>query len=162
MSTLKLLSSLQTTQSSLFVWSARSFLYHNLPLNEVYARNGINILLSTTCHYVELVLKSEQPLIFSAFRMSGLAPSQICLHWLKQCFLNYLDWPNIIAFVAICLVCGIDYQTYFCVAVLKHLNTNQSIVQHHTNKDLQFYLRVRERGDFLVWGAMTGFKFFIH
>lgn len=44
---------------------------------------------------------------------------------------------------------GADYQTYFCVAILKHLNLkndlndiNQKIIQHHTYKDLQIYLKV--------------------
>ena len=45
---------------------------------------------------------------------------------------------------------GVDYQTYFCVAILKHLNLendlnniNQKIIQHHTYKDLQIYLKVK-------------------
>lgn len=111
-----------------------------------YARgdnSGVSPLLATTCHYVELILKTEQPLVFSAFRMSGLTPAQICLHWIKQCFLNHIDWPEIVAFLVAELVLGIDYQTYFCVVLLKHMNgRNQSIVQHHTNRDLQFFLRV--------------------
>lgn len=118
------------------LWPAFS---HSIRRNIFY---GTTILLPTTCHYVELILKTEQPLIFSAFRMSGLAPSQICFHWIKQSFLNYLDWPNIIGFITVCLVLGIDYQTYFCVAIIRHLNKNQNIVQHHTNRDLQFFLRV--------------------
>lgn len=104
--------------------------------------NGMNVLLLTTCHYLELILKTEQPLIFSAFRMSGLAPSQICLHWIKQSFLNYLDLPDLVTYLALCFVLGLDYQTYFCVVILRHLNFNQNIVQHHTNRDLQFFLRV--------------------
>lgn len=73
--------------------------------------------------------------------MSGLAPSQICSHWLKQFFWNYLDWPDIVMFINQCLVFGVDYQTYYCLAILKHLNENQKIVQHHTYKDLQIYLK---------------------
>jgi hypothetical protein len=81
--------------------------------------------------------------------MSGLSPSQICLNWLKQCFWNYLDWSDIVGYISICFIFGMDYQVYFCISVLKFLNekneTNsisQKISQHHTLKDLQFYLRV--------------------
>lgn len=133
---------------SSFLWSVR--LYSNeFILSNVYTKHGINILISTTCHYIEHILKIELPLIFSAFRMSGLAPSQICSHWLKQCFWNYLDWSDIVTYITICIMYGVDYQTYFCVAILKHLNKknesnkfSENIVQHHTYKDLQFYLKV--------------------
>jgi len=73
--------------------------------------------------------------------MSGMAPSQICSHWLKQFFWNYLDWADIVLFVNICLILGVDYMAYYCVAVLKHLNERQKIVKHHTYKDLQVYLK---------------------
>ena len=107
-----------------------------------FSLNGINLSLPTTCQFIELILKIEQPLVFSAFRMSGIAPSQICSHWLKQCFWNYLDWNDIMLYLSICIIFGIDYQAYVCVAVLKHLNQNQTIVQHHTYKDLQIFLKV--------------------
>jgi hypothetical protein len=127
-----------------------SSIYSNeLFLSRLLSRNTISILLPTTCHYIEHILKLELPLIFSAFRMSGLSPSQICLNWLKQCFWNYLDWPDIAAYLSICFIFGMDYQVYFCVSILKFLNERNDsnieslkISQHHTFKDLQFYLRV--------------------
>ena len=39
--------------------------------------NGINVILGTICHYIEYIMQLELPLLFSAFRMSGLAPSQV-------------------------------------------------------------------------------------
>jgi len=147
-SSIKFLYNFYNLQLSAFLWSVRLYSNETL-LSNVYNKNGINILISTTCHYVEHILKIELPLVFSAFRMSGLAPSQICSHWLKQCFWNYLDWPDIITYLSICIVFGVDYQTYFCVAILKHLNLkndlndiSQKVIQHHTYKDLQIYLKV--------------------
>ena len=139
--TLKFLYNFHCLKMSSFLWPARLF-SNNHQIAGVYSSSGISVLIPTTCHYIELILKIELPYIFSAFRMSGLAPSQICSHWLKQFFWNYLDWPDIAMFVSTCLVFGIDYQAYFCVAILRHLNQDQKIVQHHTYRDLQIYLKV--------------------
>lgn len=62
------------------------------------------------------------------------------LHWLSQCFWNYLDWPEICHYVSTCVVMGPDYQVYMCVAVLKHLQ--QDILQHTQTQDLQVFLKV--------------------
>lgn len=35
---------------------------------------------------------------------------QICQHWLRQCFWNYLDWEEICLYICTCLTMGIDYQ----------------------------------------------------
>ena len=126
---------------SSLLWSARLF-GNDSVIASTFSNKGICFLLPTTCQYIELILKQELPLIFSAFRMSGLAPSQICSHWLKQCFWNYLDWNDIVTFLTICIVFGIDYQTYFCVSILKHLNKNLAIFKHHTYKDLLIFLKV--------------------
>ncbi|CAF1079124.1 unnamed protein product [Brachionus calyciflorus] len=145
-------------QISSLLWSARLF-SNNFLISNVYTKNGINILLPTTCHYIELILKIELPLIFSAFRMSGLSPSLICSNWLKQCFWNYLDWPEIVTYTSLCIIFGIDFQTYFCVSILKHLNekqtdnpmyNNQSIIQHHTDRDLQIFLKEGQIENFKI------------
>ena len=139
---------------SSFLWPAR--LYGNTTLiSNVHAIQGISILIPTVCHYIELILKIELPFIFSAFRMSGLAPSQICSHWLKQLFWNYLNFSDIVMFVNICLVLGVDYMAYFCVSILKHLNDNQKIVQRHTYKDLQVYLKENQIENFQVEKHVT-------
>ncbi|KAJ8396240.1 hypothetical protein AAFF_G00021070 [Aldrovandia affinis] len=86
-----------------------------------------------------MLLKAEVPLVFSAFRMSGFTPSQICQQWLGQCFWNYLDWPEICHYVATCVVMGPDYQVYMCVALLKHLQPD--VLQHTQRQDLQVFLK---------------------
>lgn len=47
----------------------------NLPIE--IAQSGIHPIYSCTAHYVEMLLKAEVPLVFSAFRMSGFTPSQV-------------------------------------------------------------------------------------
>ena len=58
-------------------------------------------------------------------------------------------------FVNICLVLGVDYMAYFCVSILKHLNDNQKIVQRHTYKDLQVYLKENQIENFQVEKHVT-------
>lgn len=41
------------------------------------AESGITPLYWCTAHYVEMLLKAEVPLVYSAFRMSGFTPSQV-------------------------------------------------------------------------------------
>ncbi len=139
-STLKFLYNFHCLRLSAFLWPARLYLNDTL-ISSIYTSQGISFHTSTTYHYIELILKIELPFVFNAFRMSGMAPSQVCSHWLKQFFWNFLDWPDIVMFVNVCLVLGVDYMAYYCVAVLKHLNEEQKIVQHHTYKDLQIYLK---------------------
>lgn len=66
----------------------------------------------------------------------------MCLHWLTQCFWNYLDWPEICHYVCTCVVMGPDYQVYTCVAVLKHLQPD--ILQRTQSQELQVFLKMRE------------------
>ena len=79
---------------------------------------------------------------------------QICVHWLKQCFWNYLDWTDIAQYLSVVMVMGVDYQVYICVAVLKHLR--QLIVQHHQTQDLVVFLKVSLQ---LLWWACASVWF---
>uniref|UniRef100_A0A6Q2XXI1 Protein broad-minded n=1 Tax=Esox lucius TaxID=8010 RepID=A0A6Q2XXI1_ESOLU len=134
---LRILLHLSTLLTSAFLWPARLHKSVHLPVE--IAQSGIYPVYSCTTHYVEMLLKKEVPLVFSAFKMSGFTPSQMCLQWLGQCFWNYLDWPEICHYVSTCVVMGPDYQVYMCVAVLKHLQ--QEILQHTQNQDLQVFLK---------------------
>uniref|UniRef100_A0AAR2LDU1 Protein broad-minded n=1 Tax=Pygocentrus nattereri TaxID=42514 RepID=A0AAR2LDU1_PYGNA len=122
---------------SAVLWPAR--LYSSMHLPVEMAQSGIPPLYSCTAHYVEMLLKAEVPLVFSAFRMSGFTPSQMCIQWLGQCFWNYLDWPEICHYVSTCIIMGPDYQVYMCIAVLKHLQ--QDILQYTQTQDLQVFLK---------------------
>ncbi|KAH0507839.1 Protein broad-minded [Microtus ochrogaster] len=108
-----------------------------LPVDTI--ETGIHPIYFCSTHYIEMLLKAEVPLVFSAFHMSGFAPSQICLQWITQCFWNYLDWIEICHYIATCVVLGPDYQVYVCIAVLKHLQ--RDILQHTQTQDLQVFLK---------------------
>uniref|UniRef100_A0A8C1W0P3 Protein broad-minded n=1 Tax=Cyprinus carpio TaxID=7962 RepID=A0A8C1W0P3_CYPCA len=122
---------------SAFLWPPRLHSSVHLPIE--IAQSGIHPIYSCTAHYVEMLLKAEVPLVFSAFRMSGFTPSQICIQWLGQCFWNYLDWPEVCHYVAICVIMGPDYQVYMCISALRHLQ--QDILQHTQTQDLQVFLK---------------------
>uniref|UniRef100_A0A8C8JDJ1 Protein broad-minded n=1 Tax=Oncorhynchus tshawytscha TaxID=74940 RepID=A0A8C8JDJ1_ONCTS len=134
---LRLLLHLSTLLTSAFLWPARLHGSVHLPME--IAQSSIHPVYSCTAHYVEMLLKTEVPLVFSAFRMSGFTPSQMCVQWLGQCFWNYLDWSEICHYVSTCVVMGPDYQVYMCVALLKHLQ--QDILQHTQTQDLQVFLK---------------------
>ncbi|EDL92914.1 rCG21950, isoform CRA_a [Rattus norvegicus] len=99
----------------------------------------LGIKMTVSAYYIEMLLKAEVPLVFSAFHMSGFAPSQICLQWITQCFWNYLDWIEICHYIATCVVLGPDYQVYICIAILKHLQ--RDILHHTQTQDLQVFLK---------------------
>ncbi|XP_059837464.1 protein broad-minded isoform X4 [Hypanus sabinus] len=135
--TLKFLQQFSNLLVSSFLWLPRLHRSIHLPVEN--AESGIHPVYSCTTYYIEMLLKTELPLVFSAFRMSGFTPSQICQHWLAQCFWNYLNWTEIGHYIAICVILGPDYQVYMCIAVLKHLQ--QDILQHMQTQDLQIFLK---------------------
>ncbi|TMS11937.1 Protein broad-minded, partial [Larimichthys crocea] len=134
---LSLLLNLSSLLTSAFIWPARIHASVHVPLE--VAVSGIPPVYWCTAHYVEMLLKAEVPLVHSAFRMSGFTPSQMCLHWLTQCFWNYLDWTEICHYVSTCVLMGPDYQVYTCVAVFKHLQPD--ILQRTQTQELQVFLK---------------------
>uniref|UniRef100_H2ZAY9 Protein broad-minded n=1 Tax=Ciona savignyi TaxID=51511 RepID=H2ZAY9_CIOSA len=120
-----------------YLWPAR--LHASIHLSDGVRASGIPPLFSCTGHHVELILQTEHPLIYSAFRMSGYTPSQITQHWLTQCFWNYLSWTQITHYVLTIVTMGSDYQVYICVSLLKHLQ--HEILSHRQTQDLQVFLK---------------------
>ncbi|XP_045699747.1 protein broad-minded [Phyllostomus hastatus] len=123
--------------ASAFLWLPRLHISRYLPVDTI--ESGIHPVYFCSTHYVEMLLKAEVPLVFSAFHMSGFAPSQICLQWITQCFWNYLDWIEICHYIATCVFLGPDYQVYICIAIFRHLQ--QDILQHTQTQDLQVFLK---------------------
>ncbi|XP_008287243.1 protein broad-minded [Stegastes partitus] len=134
---LRLLLNLSSLLVSAFIWPAR--IHASVHFSKEVAESGIPPVYWCTAHYVEMLLKAEVPLVHSAFRMSGFTPSQMCLHWLTQCFWNYLDWTEICHYICTCVVMGSDYQVYMCVAIFKHLQPN--ILQRTQSQELQVFLK---------------------
>ncbi|NXY41471.1 BROMI protein, partial [Ceuthmochares aereus] len=122
---------------SAFLWLPRLHRSMHLPITTV--ESGIHPVYFCSAHYIEMLLKAELPLVFSAFHMSGFTPSQICLQWITQCFWNYMDWSEICHYIALCIFLGPDYQIYMCISVFKHLQ--QDILKHTEAQDLQVFLK---------------------
>ncbi|XP_038159620.1 protein broad-minded [Cyprinodon tularosa] len=143
---LQLLLNLSSLLLSAFIWPAR--IHASVYFPQKVAESGITPVYWCTAHYVEMLLKTEVPLVHSAFRMSGFTPSQMCLHWLTQCFWNYLDWSEICMYICTCAVMGPDYQVYLCVAIFKHLQPE--ILERTQSQELQVFLKEE---------PIAGFKF---
>ncbi|XP_064641572.1 protein broad-minded-like isoform X2 [Lineus longissimus] len=122
---------------SAYLWMRR--LHNSAQLSPEIAASGIPPVCSATGHHIELLLQAEVPGVSSAFRMSGYTPSQICQHWVRQCFWSYLDWMDICHYVLVCLIMGVDYQVYICVAILKHLQPD--ILLHMQHQNLILFLK---------------------
>uniref|UniRef100_A0A8C8RI99 Protein broad-minded n=1 Tax=Pelusios castaneus TaxID=367368 RepID=A0A8C8RI99_9SAUR len=135
--TLTFLQQFSSLLISAFLWMPRLCVSVHLPIDT--AESGIHPVYFCSVHYIEMLLKAELPLVFSAFHMSGFTPSQICQQWLTQCFWNYLDWSEICHYIATCIFLGPDYQIYMCISIFKHLQ--QDILQHTQTQDLQVFLK---------------------
>ncbi|XP_053918239.1 protein broad-minded isoform X3 [Cuculus canorus] len=123
--------------ASAFLWLPRLHRSMHLPITTVEL--GIHPVYFCSAHHIETLLKAELPLVFSAFQISGFAPSQICLQWISQCFWNYMDWSEICHYIALCIFLGPDYQIYMCISVFKQLQ--QDILKHTEAQDLQVFLK---------------------
>ncbi|CAF1205961.1 unnamed protein product [Rotaria sordida] len=133
-----------------FLWHARLF---NTPFvsNEMNI-NGLHPVYVGSGHCVELIVEQEMAPIFAAFRMSGFAISHMVVHWTKQCFWSVLDWPEIITYICVCILYGIDYQVYFCVALLRHLQ--QDIIYQHSSRNLLPFLKCHQIRGFSMRNAI--------
>ncbi|PVD21206.1 hypothetical protein C0Q70_19375 [Pomacea canaliculata] len=139
---------------SVYLWPAR--MHSSVHLPTAFLTSGIHPIFSSTAHNIELILQVELPLITSAFKMSGYTPAQICVHWLKQCFWNYLDWGDIVLYICTVLIMGVDYQAYFCVAALRHLQ--QHIMLQSQTQDLVVFLKEEPIREFHVAEQLSYMK----
>ncbi|XP_068933050.1 protein broad-minded isoform X2 [Petaurus breviceps papuanus] len=135
--TLTFLQKFSRLLTSAFLWLPRLHSSKYLPTD--ISESGIHPIYFCGAHYIEMLLKTEVPLVFSAFHMSGFTPSQICQQWISQCFWNYLDWIEICHYIATCVFLGPDYQIYICICILKHFQ--QDILKHTQSQDLQIFLK---------------------
>ncbi|XP_071959186.1 protein broad-minded-like [Antedon mediterranea] len=144
-----------TVAASGFLWIPRLYASVHLPLEQ--AVSSIHPVFSCTGHNVELILQQEVSHTYSAFKMSGYTPSQICQHWLTQSFWNYLDWPQICHYILVCLLLGVDYQVYVCVAILRFLQPR--ILQYRQQQNLQVFLKEESIVGFKVGQHLEYMKF---
>uniref|UniRef100_A0A8C3I0F4 TBC1 domain family member 32 n=1 Tax=Chrysemys picta bellii TaxID=8478 RepID=A0A8C3I0F4_CHRPI len=72
--TLTFLQQFSSLLISAFLWLRRLHVSVHLPIDT--AESGIHPIYFCSAHYIEMLLKAELPLVFSAFHMSGFTPSQ--------------------------------------------------------------------------------------
>ena len=95
-----------------------------------------------------MLLEKELPHVYSAFCLAGYPVSSICLLWLRQSFLNYLDWPEILCYITGSIVIGVDFPVYFSLAVFNHLQAD--ILLHQQSGNLVRFLRSCTLSKFLT------------
>ena len=114
-----LLSTFSTQITSGYIWPNRLHKSKFVPQNQVMT--GCHWAITHLMHCVELIVKAELPNTHAAFHTSGLCVGTVCSVWVRQCFLNYLDLEDICAYILTVLIMGVEYQAYFMVSILKHL-----------------------------------------
>ncbi|KAJ3128808.1 hypothetical protein HK100_008957 [Physocladia obscura] len=117
-SSLEFLNLIHQFSASSFIWPFRS----QLEANHKH-ENHVPLLYSVMCFFVELILEQEHPNIFSAFTLSGCTSSQISYRWFREMLWNVIDFPQIAAYTFLSVTLGADWQIYFCIALLQHLES---------------------------------------
>eukprot|EP00899_Mesostigma_viride_P016545 jgi/Mesvir1/24892/Mv22115-RA.1 len=80
-----------------------------------------NRLLLITCQLVEYLAELELPAVVGALRAAGASLAQAAALWLGALWLRRLAWADVLTYMAVVMGGGADYQVYFLVAVLCHL-----------------------------------------
>ena len=74
--------------ASVYLWDMRT-------PHSVKNKHVVHASFTGSLHHVETILQLEVPLVASALRVSGLTASAICNQWIRQCFINFLDWTEV-------------------------------------------------------------------
>ncbi len=98
------------------------------------------------------ILQQELPSVYTAFLQFGCSPSQVMQRWVDQCFLNYLDWHDILHYISLCTLLGEDFQLYVCVAIFNHME--EMIRLHSKQQDLYSFLITQPIMNFRVATAV--------
>eukprot|EP00756_Hemistasia_phaeocysticola_P013510 Hpha_TRINITY_DN15283_c3_g5::TRINITY_DN15283_c3_g5_i1::g.68206::m.68206 len=70
---------------------------------------------------VELLLSREKPALLLAMRQGSVPVNFVVARWLRQCFLGYLDWPEVVNVMMLPVLFGADYFVYLCYCCVVHL-----------------------------------------
>ncbi|XP_069678294.1 protein broad-minded-like [Periplaneta americana] len=97
------------------------FLWPALAAAQDKASNNLSHRSTMFGHILELLVKVELPLAFSALQISGASWWLICQQWMAQCFWNILDWSQICHWLVITVLNQPDFTIYFCVSLLRHM-----------------------------------------
>jgi hypothetical protein len=114
---MRMLKQISQVRHSIFVWPA----YSNL------LEEDENSIVSFVTHLIICILEKENIEVVSAIRMNGFSLHRILSIWISQCFVNYLNWVDILHYINFSLFLGMDYQVYFIIALLDHLKESIKI-----------------------------------
>ncbi|KAF5404737.1 hypothetical protein PHET_01840, partial [Paragonimus heterotremus] len=102
---------------SVYIWHTRSQL-----VTCSFSSGVTNPFYFNGCHFLDRILALECPDVYNTFLLVELSPSQIFIRWLKQCFWNYLNWPEIVDYIFACILHSAPYCVYVAIAILRHLS----------------------------------------
>ena len=82
-------------------------------------------------HCVEWLVAEEVPAVAAVLDQQQVPASLLTSGWLQQCWINTLDWTEIVNYLLVSLIMGQDYVAYFTVAVIRHVQ--ESVVNNNNN-----------------------------
>ncbi|CAH0395640.1 unnamed protein product [Bemisia tabaci] len=68
---------------------------------------------------IEWLLSAELPKIYFLFQTKGVSWWLVYQSWMRQCFLNQLQWNEILQWILLIVLYPVDYQIYYSISVLK-------------------------------------------
>ena len=101
-------------------------------------------------------MQNELPYVASAFKISGVPPSQICLLWFQQCFLNFLNFNEISLLVVGSVIVGAEFQIYVTVSLFKYMR--QDILEQSQNGNLLLFMKTHPISGYYLNDFVDFFK----
>ncbi|KAH9105822.1 hypothetical protein AeMF1_018469 [Aphanomyces euteiches] len=111
MEVLHFLRLVRRSSSSLYFWPERActkFPKANVPMFRIAAA-------------VEYILAAEFPHITVSLERQGCSVLSLLLRWHSQCFWNYLNWPEIMIYINLVCIHGVESEVYLLVVLLHHI-----------------------------------------
>lgn len=78
--------------------------------------------------------------IYFILQYNGVSWTAITQTWLQQCFLNIINWKQLIRLFACCILYPADFLAYYCMIIFKQMS--DSIKKHAARKDLWHMIKV--------------------
>ena len=80
-----------------------------------------DLIIFNMGHYIEMILANELPGTYRTLINHSVIPSILSASWIRQCFLNILEWKEVTIYIHLIILFGADYIIYLCVAIFYHL-----------------------------------------
>ena len=110
-------------------------LWHNAAANRHQTFQLLTVGFAT-----ELIIDTELPALAAFLNTNNIPISVVLDIWLRQCFVNVLDFPDVKNFILFGLMFGADYIVYFCVSVLHHIQ--EDIIEQEEAASLNMFQKI--------------------